>query len=176
MTKELGPGANELLTATYGVTRAVQRAATGVKHTGIANEMLESLEGPSGLMERVLATKIGKSAAIGTAGIVGSAVGGVPGAGIGAAAGGAIVNALAHSPEANLKAAAKLFNDPTFHALAVAIAKKGKVDPNVIRKVTFSDAWREFSKQAGMPRDPKTGEQFFAAALQGARTTMQDNQ
>ena len=171
MTKELGPGANELLTATYGVTRAVQRASAGVKHTGIANEMLESLEGPSGFMERVLATKIGKGAAIGAAGIVGSAVGGTPGAGIGAAAGGAIVNALAHSPEANLKAAAKLFNDPTFHALAVAIAKKGKVDPNVIRKVTFSDAWRSFAAQAGMPRDPKASEQFLSAALQSARSS-----
>ena len=158
--RTLGPESDKMLSALHRVSKRMTEARGAVQQTGKGNQVLEALEAPSDLVERVLSSAAGKGVA--------AAAGGAAGGGMGALGAHALVGALQSMRKPAIQAATELLNDPTFSQLIVDVAT-GKPTKEAIRKVALSDRWKAFAAAVKIPRDPSSAEAFFKASAQAAR-------
>jgi hypothetical protein len=163
IVKQLGPGSDKTLRSLYTVSKRMTEARGLKLPTGKANQMLEGFEAPSNLVESILASAVGRGAVVGA---VAAKTGG-----FGGGLASMMVDALNSGGTKAMGAASDLLTSPEFRELAIASTKGADVSPAAVRKVARSQRWRDFTKAANMPRDPKAGEQFITAALQAARQT-----
>lgn len=161
IAKSLGPERERVLRDLYEISKRITDARANVKGTGKANQVfMQALEAES-LVQRLAGSSMGRAAAIGA--------GGAGFGGLGAIAGGGILEAIAKGNKDVVLKVGKLMTSPEFQALAIEAVTKPQVSQQTVRKVVRSRFWREYAKAAKIPRDPTSGEKWLMAALQAAR-------
>lgn len=172
--KAVGPKRAAVLRDVYEISRRITDARAVIKGTGKdAQDAIANLAAEN-VVAALLGSTAGKQAVRGAGAVVGAAIGGLPGAGIGGAAADAIFARIAIGGEEQVIAGGAVMMSPEFKRLAVGLAGNPTPDKVAVRAVVASRPFRDWAKAAMLPREPKALEQWMMAAIQGARTPTTD--
>ena len=163
LSKSLGPERSAALRDLFEISKRITSARANVKQTGKANQpFMQALEAES-FVQRIAGRAMGKAAAVG--------IGGAGGGGLGAVGANALFTLIAKGDKDVVAKVGKMLISPEFSALAVELATNPTVKKETVRRVVNSQRWRDFTKAANVPREPKAAEKWLTAALQAARQT-----
>lgn len=158
VVKELGPEAGDALQALYVVSKRTTQMLSKIKGTGKDTDLATALDAPTNLVEKIMASTLGRAGATLAAGKI---AGPFAGAGVNV-----VGDVLAGAKGRSYRAMVELFRDPSFADLAVEMAKRGP-DAGAPKAVEFaakSPAWKSFAKAANLPTSPREAAEWLAQA------------
>jgi hypothetical protein len=162
VTRTIGPGAHDLLSGLYAVSKRVEEARARVITTGKANQAFEQALSKEHLLMKILTGTAGRFITVGAAAHLTGP--------IGAATTSALMSTLANAKKNPMVAAGDLFKSPEFQRVLVATSEPQQ--KQAVKAMVSSKPFMDWVKHTKLPREPKLLEQFImgTAPIQGRDT------
>jgi len=143
LMKELGPGANDVMTDLYKVASKVAQAQRAISQTGKSNQGMLQAMIAEGLVSQAFRTG-GRSMVQAVGASLGASMGGPVGAAVGASVSQALIRS---GPERDaLLAVSEVLRSPNFQRLLAQAAQTGTPPKPLIRDVVVSPEFKKWSK------------------------------
>ena len=154
-----GPQADKIMRDLFEVSKRVTDARANVLPTGKANQALKDWAQADGLVGKIMQNAIAQRSATAAAGLI-------PGGGFVAPD---IVQFMSKAESDAIKAASKVFSDPSFKDLAVDAATKVDIPQSSLNKVATSKAFARYANKFNLPKTIDGRAAWLQSAIQTGR-------